>query len=143
AMLPTVTDASRTSLLCGALRRGPSQVEREGFRKHPGLVAASRSGFPPVLFHKGDLVEAGGVGLAASVRDEIARTARQVVGIVINAVDDHLAKGDQLRLRWTCDAIQPLQWLLDAARDAGRVLVLTSDHGHVVDRDTAYRPHET
>lgn len=141
--LPSVTDASRASLLCGALRRGPSQVEREGFGRHPGLTALSRSGFPPVLFHKGDLVDAGGVGLAADVRDEIGRTARQVVGVVINAVDDHLAKGDQLRLQWTCDTIRPLRWLLDAAHDAGRLVVLTSDHGHVVDRDTVLRPHET
>jgi hypothetical protein len=143
AALPTVTEASRASLLCGALRRGSSQMEREGFGRHPGLTALSRLGFPPALFHKGDLVDVGGVGLAVAVRDEIARTARQVVGVVINAVDDHLAKGDQLRLRWTCDTIRPLRWLLDAARDAGRLVVLTSDHGHVVDRHTVYRPHET
>jgi hypothetical protein len=77
------------------------------------------------------------------VREEIARPARQVVGAVINAVDDHLARGDQLRLRWTADLIGPLGGLLDAARDAGRAVVLASDHGHVLDRDCAYRPQET
>src|SRR6185436_8007563 len=143
AALPTITTVSRTSLLCGALRRGTSQMERDGFRTHPGLVAASRSAFPPVLFHKGDLIDTGGVGLAAAVQDEIARPARQVVGVVINTVDDYLAKGDQLRLHWACDAIRPLRSLLDAARDAGRIIVLTSDHGHVLDRDTEYRPYVT
>lgn len=143
AALPTTTTVSRTSLLCGALRRGTSQMERDGFRTHPGLVAASRSGFPPVLFHKGDLIDTGGVGLAAAVQEEIARPARQVVGVVINTVDDYLAKGDQLRLHWACDTIRPLRSLLDAARDAGRIIVLTSDHGHVLDRDTAYRPYVT
>jgi hypothetical protein len=142
AALPSVTEVSRASLFCGALRRGTSQVERDGFASHPGLVAASRVGSPPVLFHKADLVEAGGVGLAEDVRAEIARPTRQVVGVVVNAVDDHLAKGDQLGLRWTVDAIRPLQWLLDAAREAGRVIVLTSDHGHVLDRDSVYRPRE-
>ena len=44
---------------------------------------------------------------------------------------------------WTTDAIRPLGWLLDAARDAGRIVVLTSDHGHVLDRDPSYRRHET
>ena len=143
AALPTVTETSRTSLLCGALCRGTAPVERNGFASHPALVAVSRAGLPPVLFHKPDLVEPGGVGLPAAVAGEIARAARQVVGVVINAVDDHLAKGDQLRVRWTVDAIRPLSWLLDAARDAGRAIVLTSDHGHVLHRDTVYRPHET
>jgi hypothetical protein len=143
AALPSVTEVSRTSLLCGVLRRGASHVERDGFATHPGLVAASRSAFPPVLFHKADLVEAGGVGLATRVRDEIARPARQIVGAVINAVDDHLAKGEQLRMRWSTDVIRPLGWLLDAARDAGRAVVLTSDHGHVLERHSIYRPCET
>jgi hypothetical protein len=138
-----VTEVSRASLLCGARRRGTSQVERDGFATHPGLVATSRSGSPLVLFHKSDLVDARGVGLAEAVRAEIARPTRQVVGVVINAVDDHLAKGDQLRLHWTADAIRPLQWLLDAAREAGRIIVLTSDHGHVLDRDSVYRPQES
>lgn len=143
AALPSVTEVSRTSLLCGALRRGGSQAEREGFSSHPGLVAASRSGFPPLLFHKADLVEPGGVGLASGVRDEIAGPARHVVGAVINAVDDSLAKSEQLRLLWTVDAIRPLRGLLEAARDAGRVIVLASDHGHVLDRDSLLRQHET
>lgn len=143
AALPSVTEVSRASLLCGARRRGTSQIERDGFATHPGLIAASRSGSPPVLFHKADLVDARGVGLAEAVRAEIARPTRQAVGAIINAVDDHLAKGDQLHLRWTADAIRPLQWLLDAAREAGRIIVLTSDHGHVLDRDSVYRPRES
>jgi hypothetical protein len=143
AALPSVTEVSRTSLLCGRLRRGTSQDERTGFASHPALVTVSRSGSPPVLFHKADLIDQEGVGLAAAVREEIARPTRQIVGVVINAVDDHLAKGGQLRFAWTIDAIRPLGWLLDAAREAHRIVVLTSDHGHVLDRDSVLRRHDT
>lgn len=143
AALPSITAVSRASLLCGTLRTGPAAAEREGFASCPDLVAVSRSAFPPVLFHKADLTEVGGGGLATDVRAEIERKTRQVVGLVINAVDDHLARGDQLRVRWSTDSIRPLGWVLDAAREAGRVVVLTSDHGHVVERDLTHRPHET
>lgn len=143
AALPSITEVSRASLLCGTLRMGAGAVEKEGFATCPDLVALSRSAFPPVLFHKADLVGADGVGLGANVRAEIERTARQVVGVVINAVDDHLAKGDQLRIAWSTESLRVLRWVLDAARDAGRVVVMTSDHGHVLERDLAYRPYDT
>jgi hypothetical protein len=52
AVLPTVTEVSRTSLLCGTLSRGDQSTERAGFATHAGLVAASGAGRPPRLFHK-------------------------------------------------------------------------------------------
>lgn len=143
AALPTITEVSRASLLCGTLRSGPAGVERAGFSSSPALVAISRAAFPPLLFHKGDLVQAGGGGLAEAVRTEIARTTRQIVGVVINAIDDHLAKGDQLRVHWSTESIRPLRWVLDAAREAGRVVVLTSDHGHVLEPGLTYRPYDS
>jgi hypothetical protein len=143
AALPTITEVSRASLLCGALRSGPAGVERNGFSSSPALVAISRPAFPPLLFHKGDLVQAGGGGLAETVRTEIARTTRQIVGVVINAIDDHLAKGDQLRVHWGTESIRPLRWVLDAAREAGRVVVLTSDHGHVLEPGLTHRPNDS
>jgi hypothetical protein len=53
---------------------------------------------------------------------------------VINAVDDHLLKGDQLDVRWTSDDIKVLPSLLSEAKAAGRLVLLLSDHGHVLDR---------
>ena len=37
--------------------------------------------------------------LAAEVREEIASPNRRIVGVVINAVDDQLLKGEQLDMR--------------------------------------------
>jgi hypothetical protein len=138
AALPTLTEVSRTSLLCGKLCVGNADTERAGFSSHAGLVGAGLPARPPVLFHKGDLISGSG-GIASMVSDAIGDDKRKVVGVVINAVDDHLAKGDQIRVDWTTRRIRPLEELLAAARDAGRAVVLTSDHGHVPEHGTAGR----
>src|SRR5207244_1025693 len=50
ATIPSITEVSRTSLLCGQLRQGNATVEKNGFAEHPGLRAQCRSGAVPVLF---------------------------------------------------------------------------------------------
>jgi hypothetical protein len=142
ATVPSVTEISRTSLLCGRIMRGTGADESQGFASHPALVASCTAKLPPVLFHKADLGGGGTVGLDAAVRSEIDRVERRIVGVVVNAVDDHLAKGDQVRVTWGLDTIGPLRALVECARQAGRALVLLSDHGHVVDRGAEYRRHE-
>jgi hypothetical protein len=136
--VPSVTAMSRASLLTGTLRSGNSAAEKRGFAAHAGLMAASRRGAPPCLFHKGDLVEAGSTGVSDAVRDAIRDGNRKVVGVVLNAVDDHLAKSDQLRLVWTVNQFHYLDALLAEAHLANRGVVLTSDHGHILEAGTAH-----
>ncbi|MBF0098801.1 MAG: BREX-2 system phosphatase PglZ [Magnetococcales bacterium] len=140
AALPTLTEVSRASLLCGKLTSGNSAHEKEGFRKHAGLQAVGRANFPPALYHKAELISAGGRGLSPEVRANIAGSSRRVIGVVINSVDDYLAKGGQFKESWTSETIVPLGQILDAARESNRFLILTSDHGHVLERDLEYRP---
>lgn len=142
AALPTLTEISRASLLCGKLTSGNSPKEKESFRKHEKLRATGRSNFPPSLYHKADLTVSGGRGLAPEVRADIAGTDRRVIGVVVNTVDDYLAKGGQFKETWTTETIVPLGQLLDAARESNRILILTSDHGHVLERDMEYRAHD-
>jgi hypothetical protein len=99
-------------------------------------VAVSKPHHPPLLFHKGELTEGPGADLSVRVRDAIGSADRRVVGVVLNAVDDHLLKADQVRPRWTVDCFQVLDALLHGARAGVRVVVLTSDHGHVLDAET-------
>jgi len=142
AALPTVTEVSRTSLLSGSLVSGNSSDEKLAFSKHPALIAAGAPSKPPVLYHKGDLTGGDAVGLAPSVLKEIGDLRRQVIGVVINAVDDHLAKGEQFRVDWTAYLIRPLDEFLVAARDAGRVVIVVSDHGHIPEHNTVPRGEE-
>ena len=142
AAIPCVTEASRASLFCGRICTGKADNEAAGFAGHAGLRSHCRSGSPPVLFHKVDLQEAGETRLAANVREAIASTQKRIVGVIINAVDDHLLKGEQLDLRWTRDEIKVLPSLLYEARSARRVVVVLSDHGHLLDHQTEQRAGE-
>jgi hypothetical protein len=142
AALPSITEVSRTSLLCGQLRQGNAAVEKNGFAAHPGLRAPGRSGATPIMFHKPSLQEADDASLAAEVRNEIAASQRRVVGVVVNAVDDYLLKGEQIDTRWSRDEIKVLPTLLHEAKAARRLVILLADHGHVLDHQTHGRPHE-
>lgn len=142
AALPSVTEFSRTSLLCGKLQPGNGDIERVGFAEHPALLKHSRANNPPILFHKASLQKAEDSGLARDVREAIQSSHRKVVGVVVNAVDDFLAKGDQLDVSWSQDKLHIVPALLHEARIAGRLVVLLSDHGHVLDAQTVLRAPE-
>ena len=86
---------------------------------------------PAALFHKADL--GPGPELPATVADALADPQQRVVGVVHNAVDAQLAGSDQMELTWSAEALRPLPALLRIARDAGRVIVVTGDHGHIVE----------
>lgn len=131
AALPTITEHSRGALLCGRIDADVS--EAVGFATNEDLAGASSRSHPPKLFLKGDLMDASEGGLSREVREEIGSPRRRVVGVVVNAVDDLLGKGDQISLPWKLDHLHVLHQLLEAAQAAGRLVVLTSDHGHVLD----------
>ncbi len=133
ATVPSVTEVSRTSLMCGRLMQGNSATEKSGFAEHPALLRTCRSGFPPVLFHKAALHESEDASLAADIRREISSSHRKIVGVVVNAVDDHLLKGEQIDTRWSRDEIKVLPVLLHEAKAAGRTVIMISDHGHILD----------
>lgn len=131
AALPSMTGTSRTSLLCGEIRDGMSATEKAG------LATA----FPGArVFHKGELRAKGGAQLAEIVGSTIADSTVPVVGVVINVIDDATHKNDTAGRPWAMGDLEPLRALLNAASIAGRTVVLTSDHGHVVERQTEMLP---
>ncbi len=138
ATIPSVTEFSRTSLLCGRRCNGDASVEKVGFTTHVGLLQASKAGKPPVIFHKATLQEENDISLSSPIRAEIANLDRRVVGVVVNAIDDHLLKGDQLNIGWGLDTIRVLGPLLYEAMCARRTVILLSDHGHVVETSTRF-----
>jgi len=139
AALPTITAVSRASLLTGRPVRGAQPLEKTAFAGHAGLRVAYKTRKAPRLWHKGDLTGPDGPGLAADLRATLADPADRVVGVVYNAIDDHLAGSDQLHQTWAPDVLPPLPALLHEARAAGRVVILTADHGHVLDEATVLR----
>lgn len=143
AVLPTLTLRSRCSLLCGDLREGNSRAEHTGFvdaTRAAGLGA--KTGLPDPIFHKKalDSIPAG-AALATDVANAVADTeGRPLVAAVLNYVDDTLHHTDPGGTKWTLDAITHLYPLLTAARSAGRAVLITSDHGHIIEhRDSTKR----
>ncbi|MEI8240786.1 MAG: BREX-2 system phosphatase PglZ, partial [Actinomycetota bacterium] len=131
AVLPTLTRYSRTSLFAGELGAGSQADEKRLF---PDV------GGGPV-FHKDDLRAGAGELLPDSLRQAVASNA-PIVAVVLNTVDDALAKHDPGGTDWTVDAVQHLGPLLELAAVQGRTVVMTSDHGHVVERGGESRSHE-
>ena len=128
--LPTVTEACRTSLLTGVLHTGGQYDEKTAF---PGAAGDTQAR----LFHKDDLRAPDGHALPPAVKSAIEGPAR-VIGLVLNDVDDSLDKMDPT-VEWKVERVRRLPALLDSARIAGRLLILTSDHGHVVERGSTLR----
>ena len=122
AVLPTLTQHSRTSLLVGALRSGNMATERSGF-------AAALKG---TVFHKDDLRAPSGVRLPETVTTAIAGETK-AVAVVLNTIDDQLHKQDVSLVNWDLEQIPQLRELVQAAALARRAVIVTSDHGHVVE----------
>lgn len=134
AVVPTITEVSRATLLCGKLTTGTASTEKAGFAVHPALVARSNPNSPPKLFHKGDLSDS--TNLSSEVRAAISNVKQKVVGLVYNAVDDHLSGPDQLLQRWSLDDLRLLLPILREAKDARRIVIVTADHGHLLEDGT-------
>ena len=125
ATVPSITAVSRTSLLTGTLRSGGQAEERSGFAEFWGRRTSA-------LFHKADLEPEPADCLGPAVRKAIA-DPDTVVGVVLNAIDDTLAKDRPGGPRhWTVADVTYLGAVLDEARRAGRPVILTADHGHVL-----------
>jgi hypothetical protein len=123
AALPTVTEVSRFSLLSGRIGIGAADAEQVAFTAR----------FPRgVLLHKGDLRAGSGAAVDRDVRAALEDADNPVVAAVINTIDDALDRSDPGTAVWDERTIPAVLDLLATAQD--RVVVLVSDHGHVVDR---------
>lgn len=124
ATLPTVTRFSRSSLFAGRLTDGSQATEKADFRNLTGGR----------VYHKDDLRSHAGALLPDAVERTIADRSQKVVAVVLNTIDDALAKADPDATRWSLQHVANLPALLAEASAAGRIVVLTSDHGHVIER---------
>ncbi|MEU0217367.1 BREX-2 system phosphatase PglZ, partial [Streptomyces sp. NPDC006265] len=130
AALPTVTAVSRTSLFAGTLMKGTQADEKRIF---PALKLWS--GAPAAAFHKDDLrTETAGDAFGPALTEALT-DGRTHVAVVLNAIDDRLAREQKLGDgAWRVDDVPGLRDLLRVAAAQGMAVIVTSDHGHVVDR---------
>lgn len=139
ATVPSITEISRRALFRGRLHPESTPTEQSAFGSNDRLFSLSGGQTRPVLFLKGDLQRRGESGLSEEVKHALGNRKCRIVGAVLNAVDDHLSGSDQIAPRWSLDFIRPLRELLQLAAEAGRAVLLTSDHGHVLEHRTVLK----
>ncbi|MEU0842294.1 BREX-2 system phosphatase PglZ [Streptomyces sp. NPDC005962] len=133
AALPTVTAVSRTSLFAARLMRGTQADERRLFPQHRFWGEEEAA-----VFHKDDLRgETSGAPVGPELHEALVGD-RTHVAVVLNTIDDRLATEQKLGDgAWRLGEIGRLPDLLRFAAAQGRAVILTSDHGHVIDRHGA------
>ncbi|WP_406085008.1 BREX-2 system phosphatase PglZ [Streptomyces virginiae] len=130
AALPTVTAVSRTSLFAARLMRGTQAQEKQLFPAHRFWGDGDAA-----VFHKDDLrADTGGEWLGPELLEALS-SDRTHVAVVLNTVDDRLSSEQKLGDgAWRLSDIGALRVLLRHAAAQGLAVLLTSDHGHVIDR---------
>ena len=123
AALPTVTRVSRASLFAGRITVGQQADER---------AALATLGPDVKLLHKAELRAGSGASLSSTVITALDDTSIRLVAAVVNTIDDALDRSDPGTTEWTTQTVRAVRDLLQHAKD--RVVVLLSDHGHIVDR---------
>ncbi len=136
ATLPSVTAISRRSLFLGKLNSSTNGTEQGEFQKNDLLFKGSGGQVRPQLFRMGDLTDDDQGGIANQVRQAISDKKCRVVSVVLNAIDDHLDSGKQIDFSWEVNRIRGLKDILRQASEAGRLVMITSDHGHILDTGT-------
>ncbi len=130
AALPTLTTISRTSLFAGTLMKGDQNDEKRLFPLHPCW-----NGSPAAVFHKDDLRGPDTGSPFSTALSEALSDERTHVAVVLNTVDDRLSKEQKLGDgAWSAKEIGGPEPLLRAARVNDMTVLITSDHGHVVER---------
>ncbi|WP_280505068.1 BREX-2 system phosphatase PglZ [Nocardia farcinica] len=129
AALPSLTAVSRTSLFAGTLMKGDQKTEQRLFPQHKFW-----GGKRAAVFHKNDLRsspgERFGADLGAALSDPDCHVA-----VVLNTIDDRLSKEAKLDdADWQTREIGDLRALVSVATAQNMVVLITSDHGHVIDR---------
>lgn len=131
AALPTLTEVSRCSLFSGRIAVGGQPAERRA------LAERFRGA---QLLHKSGLRAGGGAALDPELVAALADPGQRLIAAVVNTIDDALDRSDPGTVEWSTDTIPAVRDLTALAQD--RVVVIVSDHGHVVDRgpDGVVRP---
>lgn len=123
AALPTLTEVSRCSLFSGQIEVGEQAAEQAAFTR----------AFPDgVLLHKGRLRARAGASFEPDVLALLDDPGTPLVAAVVNTIDDALDRSEPGTAVWGLENILAVRDLLTLAQD--RVVVVVSDHGHVIDR---------
>ncbi|MFG1792089.1 BREX-2 system phosphatase PglZ [Nocardia sp. NPDC049149] len=130
AALPSLTAISRTSLFAGKLTRGDQNDEKREFPRHRFWGSKKTA----TVFHLNDLRGENGQPFGDDLTAALLNPD-QHIAVVLNTIDNALDKDLKLGdTDWELREIGDLRALLRAGADQGMAVLITSDHGHVIDR---------
>lgn len=134
--LPSITSVSRSAFFAGEVP-APGTPE-PGSGQDPSRFAACSAitRFKPELFLKN--VIGTGTEVSSEVAGKIRDPRRRLVGAVVNAVDDWLSGPQQVAHGFDVDNVKPLRALLSLCHEAGRTILVVSDHGHTIDESVSF-----
>lgn len=134
ANLPTITEVSRAAFFGGKPLPlgtvGDTSKDVERFRDHADLGKLLPSPEVPRLLLRGEGHTRDGSASPEALA-LVGDPDKRIVAIVVNAIDASLKGDAQQHHPWTIDHVRSLPDLLSKAREAGRSVLLASDHGHV------------
>ncbi|MBK9034633.1 MAG: BREX-2 system phosphatase PglZ [Myxococcales bacterium] len=131
---PSLTEISRAAFFAGKpMPAGPSpntQDDPKRWRAHRDMVKFCGATDAPQLLLRGDGQTADGSATPEALSQVLDRS-RRVTAVVINTIDMSLKTDAAHQHVWTLDTVKALRDLLERAAEAGRAVLLCSDHGHV------------
>jgi hypothetical protein len=131
---PTLTEVSRSGFFGSkAIPAGaPTDASKDAARWKDNRLVKKHvdASVVPQLRLRGDGQAKDGSALPEAL-EMVRDPAQRIVGVVLNAIDMSLKADRAHETAWTLDTVKALRELLDKATEAGRAVLLCSDHGHV------------
>lgn len=131
---PSLTEISRAAFFAGKpMPAGPSpstQDDPKRWRANRDVLKFCSAADAPQLLLRADGQSADGSATPEALSQVLDRS-RRITAVVINTIDMSLKADAAHQHVWTLDTVKSLRDLLDRAAEAGRAVLLCSDHGHV------------
>lgn len=131
---PTVTEVSRSAFFAGkSLAPGAAvnaSLDPEKWKANRDVQKHVSGNAVPQLRLRGDGQAKDG-SASPDALELVLDPSQRIAAVVINAVDMSLKADRTHEVEWKLDNVKALRELLDKATEAGRAVLLCSDHGHV------------
>jgi hypothetical protein len=131
---PTITEVSRSAFFGGKpIPPGAAtnaSLDTEKWKTNRDVLKHVSGNAVPQLRLRGDGQAKDG-SASADALELVLDPSQRIVAVVINAIDMSLKADRTHEVEWKLDNVKALRELLDKATEAGRAVLLCSDHGHV------------
>ncbi len=131
---PTITEVSRSAFFGGKVippgATTNASQDTDKWKTNRDVLKHVSGNAVPQLRLRGDGQTKDG-SASPDALELVLDPSQRIVAVVINAIDMSLKADRAHEVEWKLDNVKALRDLLDKATEAGRAVLLCSDHGHV------------